>query len=70
MRRRGALVPDTIGRVLAGAVVILFLVGACSAGASPTPVPGPDRVKAAGELTVCTDLANPPSASSARTTPA
>jgi polar amino acid transport system substrate-binding protein len=43
---------------LAGATV-----GGCGAGASPSAVSGPDRVKAAGTLTTCTDMTNPPSAS-------
>jgi polar amino acid transport system substrate-binding protein len=63
MRGHGVSVTSVGGRLLGGAVVILLLVGGCSAGASPTPVPGLERVKAAGELTVCTDLAYPPSAS-------
>lgn len=39
MRRRGALIPDTSGLVLAGVVVTMILVGACSTGSSPTVAP-------------------------------
>jgi polar amino acid transport system substrate-binding protein len=57
MRRHGASIGDTGGRLLTGLVVTLLLVGACT-GAS-----GPDRVKAAGEVVWCVDVTDPPSAS-------
>jgi len=65
MRRHGASVVGTGGRLQVGAIVAVLVVGACGA------VPGPDRVEAAGTLTTCTALDNPPSASYAEdgTTP-
>jgi polar amino acid transport system substrate-binding protein len=57
MQTHGASITSAGGRLLAGAVVVVLLVGACGA------VSGPDRVKAAGTLTTCTDMTNPPSAS-------
>jgi polar amino acid transport system substrate-binding protein len=63
MPRHGASVAGTGGRLLVGAVVVALIAGACGAGASPSAVPGPERVKEAGTLITCTDMANPPFAS-------
>jgi polar amino acid transport system substrate-binding protein len=63
VQRDGLSIGGAVGRLLAGAVVAMFLVGACGAGASSSAVPGLDRVKAAGALTTCIDLSSPPSAS-------
>ena len=65
MRSDGASITGAGGRLLAGAVVAVLVVGACGAGASPSAVSGPDRVKAAGTLVWCTDTWSPPFASTA-----
>jgi polar amino acid transport system substrate-binding protein len=60
MRRHGASIAGTGGRLLVGAVVAVLVVGACGAGASPSAVPVPDRVKEAGTLVWCSSLDYPP----------
>jgi polar amino acid transport system substrate-binding protein len=71
MRGYGASIDGAGGRLLAGAALVALMAGACGAGASPSAVPGPERVKEAGTLVTCTDMTNPPSASHAEdgTTP-
>jgi len=58
MRGHGASVAG--GRLLVSAVVVALVVGACGAGASPSAVSVPDRVKAAGTLVWCSDTTYPP----------
>jgi polar amino acid transport system substrate-binding protein len=74
MRRRGAQIPATSDRVLAGAILAMLLTGSCAAVASPTAAPGGspaaavsglDRVKAAGTLIWCSSTDYPPMESSA-----
>ncbi len=60
MRRHGASITSAGCRLLVGAVVVALIVGACGAGASPSAVSVPDRVKAAGTLVWCSDTTYPP----------
>jgi polar amino acid transport system substrate-binding protein len=53
MQRHGVSIDGSGSRLLVGAVVVALIVGACGAGASPSAVSGPDRVKAAGTLVWC-----------------
>ncbi len=71
MPRHGASVAGKGSGLLVGAVVVALIAGACGAGASPSAVSGPERVKEAGTLVTCTDMTSPPSASHAEdgTTP-
>jgi polar amino acid transport system substrate-binding protein len=70
MRGHGASIDGAGGRLLVGAVVAALVVGACGAGASPSAVSGPDRVKAAGTLVWCSDPWFPPYSSTAAGGPA
>lgn len=75
MRRRGARVPGAIGRALTAGAIVMLLIGACSSGTSPTATLGgsaaapvgsaagpvaPDRIKKAGTVAWCVDVAFPP----------
>jgi polar amino acid transport system substrate-binding protein len=70
MRRHGASVGGAGGRRLVGVVVVALILGACGAGASPSAVSGPDRVKEAGTLVWCTWLSDGPYESTAKGGPA
>ena len=66
MRGHGVSVAGAGGRLLEAAVVVALIVGACGAGASPSAVSGPDRVKEAGTLVWCSWLSYPPYESTAK----
>jgi len=70
MRGYGASIDRAGGRLLGAAVVVALIVGACGAGASPSAVSGPDRVKAAGTLVWCSSTDYVPFASTAAGGPA
>lgn len=70
MPRHGAPIVGAGGRLLVGAVVVALVIGACGAEASPSAVPGPERVEEAGTLVWCSSTDYVPFASTAAGGPA